>query len=95
MMTDKSAEKRNMMQSISKKLDIPAESFSDAARITISGGTRVLLEGHHGLVEYAEDRISVAGKGCRVIIKGEGLVIQSMSGHELVVTGRLWAVEFE
>lgn len=88
-------EKLTAAQRISKRLDIPAEAFSDATRITISGGTRVLIEGHHGLLEYAGDRISAAGKDCHIIIKGDALALEAMSGRELVVTGRLWAVEFE
>ncbi len=88
-------ERLKAVQRLSRRLDIPAESFYDATRITISGGTRVLVEGHHGLVEYAEDRICAEGRGCRIIIKGDGLGLETMSGRELVVTGRLWAVEFE
>lgn len=77
------------------RLDIPAESLTGAPRITISGGERVLVEGHRGLLEYAQDRIAAAGPGCRILIKGEGLGLVAMNRRELVVSGRLWAVELE
>ena len=87
----------NMKQTLAAKLagwyDLPEESLSGAPRITISGGGRVLVEGHRGLIEYGEDRIAAAGAGCTILIKGEDLRMRSMSGRELVVTGRLWAVE--
>jgi len=36
--------------------------FAPAApRITISGGDRVLIEGHRGLLEFGEERIAAAG----------------------------------
>lgn len=88
-------EKLTAMQRLSRRFDIPAEALSGASRITISGGTRVLIEGHRGLLEYAGDRISAAGQDFNIIIKGDGLMLETMSGQELVVTGRLWAVEFE
>lgn len=89
------AEKMSMTQRVLTKLDIPAESLTDAPRITISGGARVLVEGHRGLLEYADDRIAAAGPGCRILIKGENLGLVTMNRQELVVSGRLWAVELE
>ena len=77
------------------RLDIPAESLTSAPRITIYGGDRVLVEGHRGLLEYAEDRIAAAGPGCRILIKGEHLGLVAMDRREMVVSGRLWAVELE
>lgn len=87
--------KLSITERLAQKLDIPPEAFSDAPRITISGGARVLVEGHRGLLEYADDRIAAAGPGCKILIKGEGLGLEAMNGRELVVTGRLWAVELE
>ncbi len=90
-MTDKVSIAHRMLT----KLDIPAESVTNAPRITISGGDRVLVEGHRGLLEYAEDRIAAAGPGCRILIKGEHLGLVAMDRREMVVSGRLWAVELE
>ncbi len=77
------------------RLDIPPEAITAAPRITISGDGRVLVEGHRGLLEYARDRIAAAGPGCRILIKGEDLDLVAMDRRELVVRGRLWAVELE
>ena len=88
-------EKTSAARRLVRRLDIPEEALSGAPRITISGGGRVLVEGHRGLLEYSEERIAAAGAGCRIILKGEGLNLRAMSGRQMVVTGRLWAVEFE
>ena len=69
--------------------------MSAAPRITISGGDRVLIEGHRGLLEFGEERIAAAGAGCTILIRGEKLRMRAMSGRDLIVTGRLWAVELE
>ena len=79
---------------MTERLDIQAEAVA-GSRITISGGSRVLVEGHRGLLEYADDRIAAAGVNGKILIKGERLRLLAMSGKELVVTGRLWAVELE
>lgn len=88
-------EKTSLTQRLLSRLDLPAESLPGAMRITISGGARVLVEGHRGLLEYAGDRIAAAGPGCRILIKGDGLGLVSMDRQQLVVSGRLWAVELE
>ena len=90
--------KTTMAQKMLSRLNIPAEaavSAVPAPRITISGDGRVLVEGHRGLLEYAADRIAAAGPGCRILIKGENLGLVAMNRREMVVSGRLWAVELE
>ena len=88
-------ERVSLTRKVLSRLDIQAEALTRAPRITISGGDRVLIEGHRGLLEYAGDRIAAAGPGCRILIKGEGLSLVAMDRSELVVSGRLWAVELE
>ena len=92
---DTMTEKTKFVQRLTSGLDIPAESLADLPRITISGPDRVLVEGHRGLLEYADDRIAAAGPGFRILIKGEKLALVAMNRQELVVSGRLWAVELE
>jgi len=87
--------KETLTTRLASRLDIPAEAISAAPRITISGGDRVLIEGHRGLLEFGEERIAAAGAGCTILIRGEKLRMRAMSGRDLIVTGRLWAVELE
>ena len=82
-------------QRLAEALDMPADGFSGAPRITMNGASRVLVEGHRGLLEYAEDRIAAAGAGCRILIRGDGLALAAMDAGQLVVSGRIWAVELE
>ena len=87
--------KTDLIQRIAALADVQPESMANVPRITISGGGRVLVEGHRGLLEYGEDRIAAAGPGYRILIKGEKLALVAMDRRELVVSGRLWAVELE
>ena len=76
-------------------LDISQDAISGAPCVTLNGGSRVLIEGHRGLLEYSDERIAAAGAGCRVLIKGDGLTLTAMDDRELVVSGKIWAVELE
>lgn len=78
-----------------RRMQVPQESFGLAQRITISGTTRVLVEGLRALEEYADDKISATVRGGRVIIRGEKLRLVAMDQTELVVSGRIWGVELE
>lgn len=75
--------------------DISGDARPTAPRITISGDSRVLVEGHRGLLEYADERIAAARVNGRILITGEGLRLLTMTDCELVVTGRIWTVEIE
>lgn len=78
-----------------QKMGVLPESATAAPRITVSGDGRVLIEGHRGLLEYGGESISVAVAGGMVRVKGEGLMLEAMNVRELVLTGRIWAVELE
>ena len=80
---------------VAQWLDLPQDGISGAPRITVSGGARVLIEGHKGLLEYSDERIAAAGIGCRVLVKGDGLTLSAMDAATLAVTGKIWAVELE
>ncbi len=78
-----------------RRLAVPQEGFGLAQRITICGSSRVVVEGLRALEEYAGDKIAAAVRGGRVIIRGEGLHMETMDRAELVVSGRIWGVELE
>ena len=78
-----------------RRLAVPQEGFGLAQRITISGSSRVVVEGLRALEEYAGDKIAAAVRGGRVVIRGEGLQLEAMDRTELVVSGRIWGVELE
>lgn len=88
-------EKRKLAAWVCRALKIQEESFSNAPRITLSGGQSVLVEGHYGLLEYGEEQVTAARAGGRIQIKGDGLNLEAMNERELLISGRIWAVEME
>lgn len=89
------AEKERLDARAARRTALPQECFGLAQRVTISGTTRVLVEGLRALEEYADDKISASVRGGRVVIRGEALRLDAMDGTELIVSGRIWGVELE
>lgn len=54
----------------------------------------VLIERCHGVLEYTEQRIRVAGKDIIVQICGMDLKLTSMSDGEMNIRGRIASIEF-
>lgn len=73
----------------------PDKGLVTGPRVTMAGDGYVLVEGHRGLMEYGAETVSAAVAGGCVRIKGEGLMLVAMNGHDLVVQGQIWAVELE
>ncbi len=79
---------------LTEMLDIPGEPALGVARVTVTGGHKVHIENHRGLLEYEADRITVNTMDVPVRIRGRGLEIAAMSDLELAVTGKVDGVEF-
>lgn len=86
---------KNKRERMARRLGLPQEALGPAPRITLSGGSRVLVEGQRGLEEYDEEHIAVAVSRGRVVIRGQELMLDAMNASELSVSGKLWAVELE
>lgn len=79
---------------LAERLELPSEALG-AARLTLTAGSRLLVENHAGVQEYSPEQILVScGRG-RIIISGSGLSIQGMNASELAVKGSIQTVEWE
>lgn len=79
---------------LAERMEVPAEAVG-AAKLTIVGGSRLLVENHTGLREYGKERISIGcGRGS-IIVSGSGLTLLGMNGGELIIGGSIRSVEWE
>ena len=78
---------------LTELFDVPGEAALGVPRVTVTGGHKVHIENHRGLLEYETDRITVNAAGLLVRVRGDGLEISAMSDMELVVTGSIISVE--
>ena len=75
------------------EMDMPAYALLDVPRIELTGDGRLLIERHHGILEYGDTCIRVAARGMAIGISGTGLQLQAMTRSEISVTGEISAVE--
>ena len=74
--------------------DLPGEVLLDLPRITVTGGGRVMVENHQGLMDYSDQLIVVAGGRVTLKIIGDGLELRAMTAEALLITGNVFSVEF-
>lgn len=86
---------REVVRDTAVALDLPAYIVYDMPHLELDGDRRLLLERHHGILEYSDERICVAARGAVVRIDGRGLRLCAMNATELSVAGEIEAVTFE
>ena len=86
---------KELPQELTERLELPQEALLGAAKLTVTGGRRALVENHRGVLEYGEERIVVSvGRG-KLTVSGGGLGIEAMNRRELLIRGRIQSVEWE
>ena len=87
--------KRELPRELAERLALPEDALLGTAKLTVTGGRRLLVENHRGVMDYGRDRIVVSlGRG-KLNISGAELVIAAMNRRELLISGRIQSVEWE
>ena len=85
----------HMLESLAGRLDLPADVMAGVPKVTVTGTSRVLVENHRGLLAYSDTEVAVDGKGVRVRVRGDGLLLRAMDREMLLVTGTILGVDLE
>ena len=72
---------------------LPAEIVPGVPKLSMSGGSSVLIENHGGLKSYTRDCIEVRGKDFVLQIRGEDLELTMMTKMWLAIRGIIVAIE--
>ncbi len=85
--------KEGILERAAKALDLPGEMVAGIPRVELVGDGQVRMAGHRGILSYGREEICVDGGKLMVRVRGEGLELRSMNPEELLITGRIAAVE--
>lgn len=85
--------KKSFMEQITNAADMQDEPIPGLPLIEIAGERRVLIENHRGVIEYGSQTIRVKVKYGQVCICGSGLELARMTRGQLVISGRVDAVQ--
>ena len=83
-----------MRQAVAE-MDVQAYALLDVPRIELTGSGRLLIERHHGVLEYSEECIRVAARDMTIRVTGMELQLRTMTQTEIAVTGLIASVELQ
>jgi len=89
------SERDGLRRQMADWLDLPRDAVLDVPRITLIGDLQLVVENHRGLLEYSEERITVGAPRGRLAVLGRDLVIGTVNGEAITVTGQIRALQFE
>ena len=75
------------LQAAADFFDIPAEIAAGDSRLTLTGGRRLVIENHRGILEYTSRLIRVDCGAFTVSVAGEGLELGAMNARDMAVVG--------
>ena len=86
--------KHKPVRYVSEHIGLPADIVCGASIITAYGNNHVFIENYRGITEYNDKYIKIQGKNCRIIIKGEHLVINFYTDNDMRIDGIINDVNF-
>lgn len=88
-------ERATYLERLSKRLSLPADVFSSACVMTVTGRYCVLLENYKSIVEYTQERIRIQTKQCVVAVLGTELRITFFTDEEMQIEGKIEQIEYQ
>ncbi len=86
--------RKALLMNLAERLELPEEAVSGATKLSVTGGKRILIENHRGILEYGSERIAVRTDSGTLILSGTELHLLGMNEQELLFGGRLQNVEW-
>lgn len=90
--TDK---KTGIFEKTSDIFGMPGDLAAGVFRITSTGGRKVMIENHRGILEYGDKTIKVNCGRTIVRIEGNELQVKSISASDMLITGEIEQICFE
>ena len=85
--------RENITEIISRAANISAEPLLSLPLIEIVGQKRVLIENHHGVVQYSATQIGIKVSYGSIYVCGHSLKLLQMSKERIVITGGIECVQ--
>jgi len=80
---------------LSDRMELPADAFSGAVKLTLNGRNHLLIENHSGIIKYGEEQTVIDCGGMKAIICGDGLSLTAMDRRDMLIKGRILSIELE
>lgn len=85
----------DFVRSASEKLGIPPEILTGLPVVELTGDAAVLIEQHHGISAYSEEKVCVKVNLGTICVTGSSLTIRVMNHEKILIYGRIEALKLE
>lgn len=85
---------RKIAERLCTELALPEDALLREARISMTGGKRMLIENHRGLMSYSDTSVEVLTGEGKLSVLGSGFIIQAMREKDLLICGKIRNVEW-
>ena len=92
-MDEKRQRRQGLLEKTARAFDLPADAVAGLPRVELVGDTELRMENHRGILAYGTQEIHISGGAFGVKVSGEELELRTMNALELLITGRIRAVE--
>ena len=90
-------EKRGLRPVLREKaaqmFDLPADVIAGVPKLEVVGDREFRMENHRGILSCSGEEIHISGGIYLVKISGHNLEVRAMTGLEVLITGKIDAVE--
>lgn len=90
---EKRARREGLLERAAHTFDLPADVLAGLPRVELVGDREVRMENHRGILAYGAQEIHVSGGAFVIKVQGEDLKLRSMTSLELLITGRITAIQ--
>ena len=73
--------------------DLPADVIAGVPKLEVVGDREFRMENHRGILSCSGEEIHISGGIYLVKISGHNLEVRAMTGLEVLITGKIDAVE--
>ena len=85
--------RQGLLEKTARVFDLPVDALAGLPRLELVGDGELRMENHRGILSYSTDEIHISGGAFGVRVSGEELELRTMNSLELLITGRIRAVE--
>ncbi|MBQ3556889.1 MAG: sporulation protein [Oscillospiraceae bacterium] len=85
--------RQSLLEKTARAFDLPVDALAGLPRLELVGDGELRMENHRGILSYGTDEIHISGGAFGVRVSGTELELRTMNSLELLITGRIRAVE--
>lgn len=90
---EKRGRREGILEKTAQVFDLPADALAGLPRVELVGDREVRVENHRGILAYGPEEIHISGGAFVIKVVGEELKLRAMTGLELLITGRIAAIQ--